>query len=384
MQLIGAVAYRDVHWGPLIMALLLTGMGLAMVISATMDPSVAGGWGREATMQMLWWGLSLLVCLLCLHIPPGTWNALALPIALAALGLQLFVLVAAGSAIVPYINGQANWIVLGPLRLQPGEFMKVATLLAIAKVASESQADLTKPSWLTAVILVWLAPIVLLAKEDLGTALPMIPMLLGVLILAGASLRLIAGLSIAGLITAALGVVAILTSGTQSYMARRIWAWLKPEDYVLAEAFQSLRALRSIGSGQWFGKGYGLGDQNLLGWVPEKHTDMIFSVVGEELGFIGSVIILFVFLAFGMVTLLAAMAARDRFGRLVIGGFACLIMGQTAINLAVVLGLMPVTGVTLPFFSYGGSSLLATYIGIGICLSCTTAKTHHFSKRQLE
>ena len=384
MKLLAAVSYRDVHWGPLVMALLLTGMGLGMVVSATLDPIGQGQWGREARMQSMWWMLSFGVCLFCLHVPPKTWSGLALPIALAAIALQLFVLVAAGSAIVPHINGQANWIVLGPVRLQPGEFIKIATLLAIAKVASDPRADVQKPSWFAAVVIVWLAPIVLLAKEDLGTAIPMIPMLLGLLILAGASLKLIAGVCLAGAACTTAGIIAILQMGSSSYMARRLLAWLKPEDYMLTEAFQTQRALRSIGSGQWTGKGYAGGDQNLLGWVPEKHTDMIFSVVGEELGFLGSVLILLCFLGFGIMGLWATLSARDRFGRLVIGGFTCLIIGQCCVNLAVVLGLMPVTGVTLPFFSYGGSSLLALYVGVGICLSCTTSKTHHFSKRHLE
>ena len=124
MKLLGTVSYRDVHWGPLIMALLLTGVGLGMVVSATLDPSGPAQWGREAKMQSIWWALSFSVCIFCLHVPPKTWSALALPIALAAIGLQLFVLVAAGSSIVPYINGQANWIVLGPLRLQPGNSLR--------------------------------------------------------------------------------------------------------------------------------------------------------------------------------------------------------------------------------------------------------------------
>ncbi|TVR45801.1 MAG: hypothetical protein EA402_03720 [Planctomycetota bacterium] len=382
MQLLNTVSYREVHWGPLIMALILTGIGLAMVVSATLDPMDPGNWGSEARMQLLWWALSLSTCLFCLHVPPATWNALALPIAFAALGLQLFVLVAAGSAIVPYINGQANWIVLGPLRLQPGEFVKIACLLSVAKVASESRCDLREIGWVAVVCLIWLAPIVLLAKEDLGTALPLIPMLIGILFLGGARLRVIASICASGLVMASAGIAVILSGN--SYMARRVWAWLRPEEYLLTEAFQVQRALRSIGSGQWFGKGYGLGDQNLLGWVPEKHTDMIFSVIGEELGFIGSSLVILLFFAFGLVGLWATLAARDRFGRLFIGGFTCMIMAQVAINLTVVLGLMPVTGITLPFFSYGGSSLLATYIGIGICCSCSTGKTHHFSRRQLE
>ncbi|TVR13925.1 MAG: hypothetical protein EA401_05595 [Planctomycetota bacterium] len=384
MQLLTAVRYREVHWGLLVMSLILTSIGIAFVFSACIDPSSASGWSREATMQTVWLGISLIACGMCLHVPPSAWYHLTLPIACMALALQMVVIVAGGTSLVPVINGRTSWIVLGPLRLQPDEFVKIATILAVARVAGDATANLRQWRWIIAVCLVWMVPTAPILSNNLGNALPLIPMLVGVLLLAGARLRVVAGLCAAGMVTLFLAVLALPQEGPRSYMYRRIQAWLNPEDYVLAEAFQTLRSIRSVGSGQWFGKGYGMGDQNLLGSVPEKHTDMIFSVVGEETGFVGSSLVILLFLTWALVGLWATMAARDRFARLFIGAFTCMIMGQVALNLAVVLGMMPVTGVTLPFFSYGGSSLLATYIGVGICLSCTTAKMHHFSKRSLE
>lgn len=384
MQLLSAVRYREVHWGLLLMSLLLTGIGVAFVFSACIDPSSPSGWSREATMQVVWWGISLIACAVCLHIPPTTWYHMAIPVALMALALQSVVLLAGGTALVPVINGHTSWIVLGPLRIQPDEFMKVATVLALARVAADPGAHISDWRWVIMLCLVWAVPTFMIVSNNLGNSLPLIPMLIGLLVLAGARMRLVAGLCASGLLVVAMGILSLPREGSRSYMWRRIQAWLNPEDYMLSEAFQTMRALRSIGSGQWFGKGYGVGDQNLLGSVPEKHTDMIFTVVGEEGGFVGASLIILLFVALGLIGLWTTIATRDHFARLFIGAFTCLLVGQITINMAVVLGLMPVTGVTLPFFSYGGSSLLATYIGVGICLSCTTAKTHHFSKRFLE
>jgi rod shape determining protein RodA len=319
-----------------------------------------------------------------LHVPAKTWQGLAFAGYGICLLVQLAMMVLAGTPLVPHINGQANWLAIGPLRLQPSEFTKIAVLLAAARLVTLPTANLRHPSWLLGTLALIGLPTVIIAKEDLGTALTFLPLTIGILILGGVALRVLTGLMVGGIGVIALGIAAMPKEGPKAYQWKRIQAWLEPDRFALTEGFQSIRALRSVGSGQFTGKGYGVGDQNLLGWVPEKHTDMIFAVVGEETGFVGSVGVVLCFLAFGLVGLWAAMSSRDRFGRVVIGGFTALVLGQATINLAVVLGLMPVTGVTLPFFSYGGSSLLGLYLGLGICLSCTTAKTHHFSRSHLD
>ena len=184
---------------------------------------------------------------------------------------------------------------------------------------------------------------------------------------------------------AAVGVAALVPLlPEEGYQARRLAAWLKPEEYALTEGFQTMRALRSIGSGQWSGKGFGSGEQNQLGWLPEQHTDMIFAVIGEETGLIGCTVILLLFACFVGAGLYSAGRTPNPFARMVLVGFTCLLAGQVIINLAVVLGLMPVTGITLPLFSYGGSSLLGTWIGLGLCAVAASAPHRHFGSQNYQ
>jgi len=166
-----------------------------------------------------------------------------------------------------------------------------------------------------------------------------------------------------------IGVANLPKEGPKAYQYMRIQAWLHPEAHALTEGYQTLRSTRSIGSGRFTGKGWAQGDHNRLGWLPEKDTDMIFAVVGEEWGFLGTATAMVLFLGFSWSCLYAAALARDPFGRLFGVGFVCLVIGSMAINIAVATGLMPVTGIALPFFSYGGSHLLCTYLGLGILLS---------------
>ncbi len=370
-------AYHLIDWSMLVVALLLTGIGLAFIVSATTNFALSDEWGGEAKRQLVWWMIGLTVCFTALHVPIKQWWNWAWALFALALFMQLFMWAAAGSSLVPSIKGQHNWIALGPLRLQPSEFYKLAVLGALARYCTQRGVDVS--TWWHAFIALAIAgvPAIALAKEDLGSALTFLPMALGVLLVAGIRLRhlvLVFGFLV--------GVVAMGISmlPREGYQWQRIQAWLRPEDYALTTGFQTLRALRSIGSGQWLGKGWGEGDQNRLGWLPEKHTDMIFGIIGEEWGFLRSVLVLLVLLAFGYAGCLAAHNCRDRFGRLLIVGFTGLIMGQVCINLAVVLGLMPVTGITLPFFSYGGSSLLATHLGLGICLAATAIRIDQFTR----
>jgi cell division protein FtsW (lipid II flippase) len=387
MALIQRVRYAEVPWGWLAVTVILTAMGVSFVISACYDPGAGYGLGDEARKQLAWWAFSLVACIGALHVPFVTWRQLAVPLFLAGLALELFMLVAAGTSIVPVIKGQANWLVLGPLRLQPVEFIKLATLLACAQLIAHPDFQPTRILHLAAALGLAAIPSLLHARSDLGSALTFPPMILGMLLAMG--MRLMHAFVIAfSCVVVIFGSITLLTvdapegsslrrvqesvlprTGPKSYQYKRIMAWLNPDEYALTEGYQTARSVRSIGSGQFLGKGYLDGDQNRLGWLPEKHTDLIFAVVGEEVGFVGSVVVLALLLTFSWVGLLTAANCRDPCGRAVIVGYVCLIIGQSSINLAVAMGLMPVTGITLPFFSYGGSSLLASHLGLGICLS---------------
>jgi rod shape determining protein RodA len=287
---------------------------------------------------------------------------------------MLLMLALAGTALVPRIKGQANWIVLGGLRLQPVELVKLGTLLACATVAAAPRFDARKLSHCALVLAVAGLPSLIIAKEDLGSALTFVPMAVGMLLVAGMRVRhlVLAVLAVGVLVVSAYHVLP--REGPKAYQWRRIDAFLHPENYALAEAYQTERAKRSIGSGQWLGKGYMQGEQNRLDWVPEKHTDLVFAVVGEEVGFAGSAGLVVLILAWCAGGLLAAAKAPGPWSRMYAGGFTCLVAGQASINLAVAMGMMPVTGVTLPFVSYGGSSLVACWLGLGIACSTVSGQ----------
>ena len=391
MALIQRVSYGEVPWGWLVLTVLLTAMGVSFVISACYDPGAPYGLGDEARKQLGWWVVSVVACITAMHVPFATWRGLAVPLFLVGLCLEVFMLVAAGTSVVPVIKGQANWLVLGPLRLQPVEFIKLATLLACARLVSHPDFQPARLLHLIAALSLAAVPSLLHARSDLGSSLTFPPMILGMLLAMGMRLSHFAIIAFTCVVVG-IGSLTLLTmdaeegssvrkvqeaflprTGAKSYQYKRIMAWLNPDDYALTEGYQTARSVRSIGSGQFLGKGYLDGDQNRLGWLPEKHTDLIFAVVGEEVGFVGSVLVLALLLAFAWVGLHTAAMCRDPCGRAVIVGYVCLIIGQSSINLAVAMGMMPVTGITLPFFSYGGSSLLACHLGLGICLSAALA-----------
>lgn len=392
MAILQRVRWAEVPWGWLVVALLLTAMGVTFVFSACYDANQAYGLGKEARLQFAWWGIGVAACVTAMHVPFSAWRQLAIPMFAASLALELFMLVAAGSSLVPMIKGQANWLVLGPLRLQPVEFIKLGTLIACARLVAHPDFDPKRFLHVCAALAMAAVPSALHARADLGSSLTFPPMIFGMLVAMGMRISHLVLLIGATLVLALGGLGLLLTDapkgsslakaqssllpreGPKAYQYKRIQAWLHPDDYALTEGYQTARSVRSIGSGRFLGKGYLEGDQNRLGWLPEKHTDLIFAVVGEESGFVGSVLALGLFLAFAWAGLHAAGICRDPCGKALIVGYVCLIMGQATINLAVAMGLMPVTGVTLPFFSYGGSSLLACYLGLGIALSASLAQ----------
>ncbi|MFN2386972.1 MAG: putative lipid II flippase FtsW [Thermoanaerobaculia bacterium] len=264
----------------------------------------------------------------------------------------------------PPINAARRWISLGAFTLQPSEFLKVALVLLLAYQISRKTEKLGNPerAALPAVVLTGAAALVVLLEPDFGTAACYGVLCAVLLWLAGARARyfLLAG--------AAVVPLAALLVFSASYRKARILSFLRPEADPLGAGFQALQSLIAVGAGGWNGMGLG-GSRQKLFFLPYPHTDFIFAIVGEELGFIGAMAVLAGFAVVAWRGLRAARRAPDVFAALLAAGATSMIVVQAAINMGVVLALLPTKGIPLPFVSYGGSSLVASWIAAGLILN---------------
>jgi cell division protein FtsW len=338
----------------------LVAFGLVMVFSATSAAATIGN-GDPITYlqrQAVYAVFGVLLLIGASRLDYRALPALAPPLVLVSLGLCALVLV-----IGPPINGAKRWITLGPASLQPSELAKLALALwAAAYLARrpppQRLAELARPLGLLAGLFCAL----ILLEPDLGTVIVIVAMLSAMLLVAGTPLGTLAR---AGTVAAALGLAAIWL---EPYRRARILSFLDPWQDPEGAGFQTVQALIGLGSGGVLGDGLGEGIAK-VNYLPEAHTDMILAVVGEELGLVGTTAVILAYGAFAYAGLRVALAARDPFGKRLAAGLVAMICGQAAINLAAVLGLAPLTGIPLPFVSYGGSSLVVALTSVGILLN---------------
>ncbi len=280
------------------------------------------------------------------------------PLLLASFALLLVVLVVGTS-----VNGARRWLHFGLVDVQPSELAKLAIAIWLAALltrrkAPASLAELARP--IGAVVLAACALILL--EPDLGTATAIVIMVAAMLVVAGTPLRVLAG---AGSVVVGLGLAAIWL---EPYRRARLLSFLDPWADPEGAGFQTVQAMIALGSGGIFGVGLGESVQKIY-YLPEASTDMIFAIIGEELGLVGAVAVVAAFVAFGYAGFNVALRARDPFGKLLAAGLTALVCGQALVNLSAVLGLAPLTGIPLPFVSYGGSSLIVSLAGVGILLN---------------
>jgi cell division protein FtsW len=272
-------------------------------------------------------------------------------------------LLAAVLVVAEPVNGARRWLKLGPAVFQPSEIAKLAVAVWAAayltrKKPPQTLKELARPVGMVAGIFCLL----LLAEPDLGTAITLVVMLAGILLVSGTPPRLLGmGLGIA----AVAGIVAIWF---EPYRRARIFSFLNPWDDAQGAGFQTVQAMVGLGSGGFFGVGLGQGVQKIF-YLPEAHTDMIFAIIGEELGLVGTTALIAAYGAFAYAGLSIALRCRDPFGKRLAAGLTVLVCGQAAINLAAVMGLAPLTGIPLPFVSYGGSSLVVALVSVGVLLN---------------
>jgi cell division protein FtsW len=340
--------------------LALTAFGLVMVYSATSAPAALGNGNptayleRQAVYAFIGFGLMIAAA----RSDYRKLRALAPGLVVTALLLCVAVL-----GIGQRVNGARRWIGFGPAAFQPSELAKLAVLVWCAaylarKPPPRTLKDLARPVGL----LVGLFCLLVLVEPDLGTVITIVVMVGAMLLVAGTPLPTLAG---------AYGIVvslAALASWLSPYRRARLLVFLNPWKDPTNNGLQNVQALISLGSGGVFGKGLGNGVLKNR-YLPEAHTDMIFAVIGEELGLVGVSLVIVAYCALAYAGLRLALTCKDPFGKRLAAGITALITGQAAINLAAVLGLAPLTGIPLPFVSYGGSSLVVALLSIGILLN---------------
>lgn len=284
-----------------------------------------------------------------------------------------------GVSKLPFIirrNGAFNWISIGSFTLQPSELMKLSFIMVLARYLRFRSNYRTIKGLLPPFALAGAPMLVILKQPDLGTALTFAPCLLAMLFVAGAKIKHLALIITLGSVAASF----LWLCGTdrpffrhmphivREYQRARVYAMFTEDPRTLQrEGFQQHAALMAFGSGGWVGRG--LGNIPIGKSVPEGHNDMVFALIGEQFGFIGSLLVVFAYVVLFTAGIEIASSTRDPFGRLVALGIVAIMGGQTFLNILVSVKLFPVTGVTLPFISYGGSSLLASFLSIGLLLN---------------
>jgi cell division protein FtsW len=343
-----------------LVTLALVAFGLVMVYSAT-SAAAALGEGDPMTYlrrQSIYAVVGVVFLIAASRFDNRRLQLLAPPLVLGSIALCAALLVLA-----PEVNGARRWFYLGPASFQPSELAKLALLFATAayiarKGVPRTLGELWSPIGLIACVFAGL----FLLQPDLGTTIALGLMLFGMLVVAGVPGRV---LTAAGALAVGAGAAAIWF---EPYRRERFLSFIDPWADPTHTGFQTVQAIIGMGSGGLTGEGLGQGIQK-INYLPEAHTDMIVAIIGEELGLIGTTVVIAAFAVFAFVGFKVALRARDPFAKLLAAGITSLVCGQAAVNLAAVLGVAPLTGIPLPFVSYGGSSLVVLLTAVGILLN---------------
>ncbi|MBA2604588.1 MAG: rod shape-determining protein RodA [Acidobacteria bacterium] len=355
--------YFHVDWLLLGAVLLIAAIGAMMIYSTTYRvlPDGTGYAGREFWTQLYAIGLGGVVLLLFLTIDYRAFAEHSLFLYGGLLALLLFVLVAGDSA-----GGAQRWIALGPFKFQPSEFGRITLALILAMYFGENRRGARNPSDLVLGGIFALVPILMIARQpDLGTAVTLIPIYLGIAYLGGLRLRLL-------VIAAAVAILLTPLAwnfALKDYQKSRIVIFMDPQQDPRGAGYQPIQARVTVGSGGLTGKGFMNGTQGQYKFLPVAHNDFIFSVLAEEHGFLGVLVVLGLYLFVIVRSLEAARLAKDRIGAYLVGGIIAGFSFQVIYNITMSAGLAPVKGLTLPLMSYGGSSMIATLAAFGLILN---------------
>jgi rod shape determining protein RodA len=345
---------------------------LSLVFAALVAALAAAGvvmlYGAAGGKIMPWagphaWrlGAGLALFVLAAAVDLDTWRKLAMPAYVAVIGLLVLVLVM-GDAVM----GARRWLDFGLVRVQPSEFVKMTLVLGLAAYYHQvPERFASRPLYLVVPLVMILVPVALIARQpDLGT---------GVIVLAGGIAVLFAAglhwLYFAAATAGLLGAIPMVWQMLHGYQKQRILTFLDPSRDALGAGYHIQQSKIALGSGGLTGKGLGQGTQSQLDFLPEKHTDFIFTVLAEEMGFLGGIGLLALYIAILAVGFYAAFKLESRFARLLCVGLCCALFFYVFINVAMVTGLVPVVGVPLPLVSFGGTAVVAVMFALGLILN---------------
>jgi len=361
---IGEEELKKYNWSLLLLEVLLFGIGIWNLISATGVQDKSLGLYKN---QALWFGVGMILTAIILFFHYSIFSRLAYVIYFTNLVLLGAVLFLGKSSL-----GAKRWLGIGAFRIQPSEFMKLSIVICLAKYFESDQTiggyrarDLLLPA-----LLVVLPSGLIMLQPDLGTAL--------IILLTFVSMMMFIRVETKTLLAIAVCVVVALPTvykfGLKPYQRQRLVSFLDPASDRKGSGYNSIQSMIAVGSGQLFGKGYRKGTQSQLNFLPEHHTDFIFSVFSEEHGFIGCTILLALYLIFLLNGMSVAYQSHDKFGVLLALGIMTIFFWHIFVNMGMVMGLLPIVGVPLPFLSYGGSSLVTSIIGVAILTNIANKK----------
>ena len=349
-------------WSLLILTLMIIAGGLATIFSATEARAHTGFTNNPLVMRQAFYaGVGFVGMIAIVLVDYRRLERYAYVLYAGALVLLLAV------PLVGSVGGGARrWIDLGPVSIQPSEMIKVALVIALARYFHRASAtgDVRLIDALPAFVLLAVPATLILAQPDLGTVGVLAVVAFSVLFCAGLRIRVFLVL---GAIAA--GAVPLFWGHLKPYQQQRVLTFLSPEMDPLGAGYHVIQSKIAIGSGMFWGKGFLHGTQNKLNFIPEQHTDFIFSVFAEEWGYIGALVLLGLYAALVIRGLMVAYRAKDRFGALLVFGVTAIVFWQVVINVGMTSGILPVVGITLPFFSYGGSSLTTMMLAVGLMIN---------------
>lgn len=350
---------KNMEWGVLICSLLLVAIGLIALFSATQDSGY-----DEFKKQLIWLAVSIPVMIIVMVID---YNTIA-KFSPVFYGVSLILLVVV--LFTSSINGATSWFNIGWFSLQPGEFAKafviIFTAYIMTKVQERGRGEMNRPLKLLAILTTVAVPVLLIIKQpDYGTALAFVVATILMLFVGGIDKKYIIG----SILVVAIGLPLLYQFVLPDHAKTRIDVFLNPNSDPRGSGYNVIQSKLAVGAGQLFGMGIGKGNQTQLGFLYPKTTDFIYSVIGEEMGFIasGGIVILYVILITKSIYI--AKTAKDDLGSYIAIGITGILIFHAVENIGMTIGILPITGVPLPFVSYGGSSLITNFIFIGLLLN---------------